>query len=139
MDHSWQIHDDQFLELCGRLNVRMKYEKLNEPVFVQSVTARPSKHGNEIWEIGVVGIKSQKNYRTYVDPYNANFRRWEHIVDVGERKGVVLNNLKFKDPVKGIVNADSQFTIEYIVTKEELATALAEFWDSQNKFQKWFG
>jgi hypothetical protein len=116
-----------------------KYQKLDEPVFITNVELIGSKHGGEVYEVKLKGIKTQKDYKTYIDPLNNNFHHWEWIIEAGQRKGVVLSNAKLKDPVKGIVNADSQIRAEYVVTKEELADILADYWKSQDKFQGLFG
>ena len=116
-----------------------KYELLDEPVFVQSCEQIQSKYGREIWEIEVVGIKTQRVLRTYCDPHNNNYLTWQPIIEIADTKGIVISNLKFKDPQKGIVNADSQLKVEYVVTKAELAETLAEFWDNQSKFNQLFG
>lgn len=116
-----------------------KYEKINEPVFITGIKKIQSKHGGEIWEITMKGIKTQKDYKTYIDPANDNFRDWEWIIDAAERKGVVLSNAKLKDPDKGIINADSKMKGEWIGSKEDLADELAEYWKSQDKFSQLFG
>ena len=87
----------------------------------------------------MVGIKSQNKYYTYADPANVNWQHWSWIVDLAQRKGVVLSGCKLKDPTKGLINADSNVVPEYVVTKEELGDILEEFWSSQNKFNKLFG
>jgi hypothetical protein len=60
-------------------------------------------------------------------------------MDAAERKGVVLTNIKLKDPEKLLVNADSMPTVEYVVSKEELAETLADYWDSQDHYKNLFG
>jgi hypothetical protein len=116
-----------------------KYQKLKEPVFVSRVEQRGSMYGGDIYEVDLTGIKSQSTYKTYVDPQNNNFRQWQGIMDAAERKGVVLTNIKLKDPEKLLVNADSMPTVEYVVSKEELAETLAEYWDSQDHYKNLFG
>jgi len=116
-----------------------KYAKLNEPVFITNVEIINSIHGGEVWEVKLKGVKSQKDYKTYIDPLNNNFHHWEWIIEAAHRKGVVLSNAKIKDPVKGIINADSSIQAEYVVTKEELADVLADYWNSKDKFNDLFG
>lgn len=116
-----------------------KYERLREPVFITSLELINSKHGGEVWEIHFMGIQSQKPYKTWADPNNVNWRTWEPIVDVAQRKGVVLTGCKFKDSEKGIINADSSVVPEYIVSREELADILEEYWKSRDKFNQLFG
>ena len=113
-----------------------KYKKIDEPVFITAVDERGSMHGGHIYEVHFKGIKSQNDYKSYIDPSMMNWRRWEHIINVGQRKGVVVSNLKLKD--EGLVNADSEVQINYVVTKEELAECLADYWKSQGTFGKLF-
>jgi len=113
-----------------------KYKKIEEPVFVTGVEPRGSRHGGDIYELHFKGIKTQNDYMTYIDPGMINWRKWEHIVDIGSRKGVVLSNLKLKD--EGLVNADSDVRINYVVTQQELAQVLADYWKSRGTFGKLF-
>ena len=116
-----------------------KYIKLEEPVFITSCELINSIHGGEVYEVKMMGIKTQKKYKTYADPANVNWQHWSWIVDVAQRKGVVLSGCKLKDPDKGLVNADSHVVPEYVVTKEELADLLEEFWKSQDRWNGLFG
>ena len=43
-----------------------------------------------------------------------------------------------KDDEKSIINADSVPEITYVVTKEELAKNIDEYWQSQSQFGKLF-
>jgi hypothetical protein len=115
-----------------------KYQKLDEPVFVVGAKEKPSRYGGEIFEIQLIGIRSQKVYNTYVDPKNNNWIKWEHIVAAANTKGIVMDGIKLKDPNNNLVNADSNVRILYMVTKEELADILADFWKSQDTFRKLF-
>lgn len=119
-----------------------KYQKLTEPVFVTSCESRGSRYGGDIWELHLKGIRTQCDYKTYADPQNANWRTWQHIVQSAQHKGVVLSNCKIKDTDKAIINADSDIRIEYCVTREELADALADYWDKlaqeQSSYRRFF-
>lgn len=116
-----------------------KYAKIEEPVFVNRVELINSKYGNEIYEVDFIGVKTQAKYKSYIDPNNNNYRDWEMILEVAQRKGVVLSGLKFKDETKGIVNADSVPTTEFIIPREELVETLADYWQSQDRFARMFG
>ena len=117
-----------------------KYQKLQEPVFIVSSELIHSHYsGGEVYEVHLMGIASQSNFKTYVDPANANWSHWEHIISRANSKGIVLTNCKLKDPAKGLINADSNVTIEYMVSKEELADILEDYWKSQSRFNKLFG
>ena len=116
-----------------------KYQKLKEPVFVTNVDLINSMYGGEVYQIKFMGIKTQKVYHTYADPQNQNWRIWEPIINLSERKGVVISqDLRLKDIDKGLINADSPAYPELVVTKDELADQLADFWQSQNKFNDLF-
>lgn len=116
-----------------------KYEKIKEPTWVTSVDIRQSRYGGDIVEIDMKGIKSQREYKTYCDPKNVNWVYWEQVIDVANRKAVVLGNLKFKDTEKGIVNADSKPTVEWAGPHDELREELEEYWRSQDRFNSLFG
>ena len=113
-----------------------KYAKIDEPVFVTRILERDSKYGNGIFEIHMTGIQSRINYKTYADPQNVNYRRWEPIIKIGDGRGIVLNNLKLKT-APDLINADSDPQIKYVVTLEELAEELAEYWKNQDRWNKW--
>ena len=106
----------------------MKYNLVDEPVFITSCKLIPSRWGGDVWSITFKGIKTQDDYHTYVDPQNTNFRNWDHIISVANLKGIVLTNLKLKNN-KDQVNADSNPTIEAVVPQEELAQKLADYWE----------
>lgn len=116
-----------------------KYTTLNEPVFVNSVREIDSIHGHTVFEVTFVGIKSKHKYTSWFDPGFNNFSKWKLIIDTAQTKGVVINNLKMKDAEKGIINADSTPTMEYVVTRQELIFLLNDFWDEQDNFKKLFG
>ena len=120
---------------------RSKYETVDEMVFVNRVSSRSSKYGNDIFEIDFVGIDSQRHYTTYADPQNRNFQQWREIIDREKREALVLSNLKLKDPTKGIVNADSKFEIKLDVSdRGAFADMIAQHWDNQKtSFESLFG
>lgn len=104
-----------------------KYKTVDEPVFITGCSLGPSKHGGDIWTIRFKGIKTQKDYHTYVDPANKNFRHWDHIISIANLKGIVITNTKLKNGDDQI-NADSKPHIEVITSQEDLANQLAEHW-----------
>lgn len=116
-----------------------KYELINEPVFVNHVKNITSKYGNEILSIELIGIRSQKSYKTYLDPLNDNFINWEQIIKLSMHNGIVLSGgLKLKNSEKQIINADSVLKRFYVVTKEELSEIIGDYWKSQDTFYKLF-
>ena len=116
-----------------------KYTIIDEPVFITSIEERKSYHGGTVYTIIFKGIKTQKDYKTYADPGNMNFRNWKQIITTFNGKGVVLDaGLKLKDDEKSIINADSVPEITYVVTKEELAKNIDEYWQSQSQIGKVF-
>lgn len=116
-----------------------KYEKVKEPAYVRDVTIKQSRYGGEIVEVNMQGIKTQKHYKTYCDPRNVNWVFWEQVIDVANRKAVVLGNLKFKDPAEGLINADSKPTMEWVGPHDELKRELDAYWDSLDNFNRLFG
>jgi hypothetical protein len=117
----------------------MKYEKLNEPVFVNKITHLQGRNSEDILEIHLTGIRTKTEYKTWLDPKFANYGNWDQIIEAAEDKGVVLSNLKFKDILKNLVNADSKPKIEYIVTREELALELSDYWSALSEYTTKFG
>lgn len=116
-----------------------KYTIIDEPVFIREIQERRSIHGGNVHTAHIKGIISQKDYKTYIDPGNMNYRHWQHLIPLGQTKGVVLaQGLKLKDDAKGIINADSIPEITYVVTKVELADIISEYWDNQTRFGKLF-
>jgi len=116
-----------------------KYTIIDEPVFITEIQERRSIHGGNVHTAHLKGVKTQKDYKTYIDPGNMNYRHWSHLIPLGQTKGVVLaEGLKLKDDAKGIINADSIPEITYVVTKVELADIIGEYWDNQTRFGKLF-
>ncbi len=105
----------------------MKYTKIDEPVFITYCREEPSRFGGYIWRLCFKGIKTQKDYHTYVDAANKNFRNWDHIITIANLKGIVLTNLRHQSS-DGLVTADSIPEIEVVVSQEELADQLADYW-----------
>lgn len=117
----------------------MKYPRLTEPVFVNSIEAQSSRYSNEIWRIEFIGIQSQNSYHTWVDPRNNNYSSWHKIIHQPHSMSCVLSGLKFKDQSEGIVNADSRFTVEWWGSRELLAQQIADLWASKQNFNQLFG
>ena len=116
-----------------------KYTIIDEPVFITEIQERRSIHGGNVHTAHLKGIKTQRDYKTYIDPGNMNYRHWSHLIPLGQTKGVVLGEgLKLKDEAKGIINADAIPEITYVVTKVELADIISEYWDNQTRFGKLF-
>ena len=120
----------------------MKYPKLEEPVFVTGIHTTTTRNGgHEIWEINFLGIKSQQPYKTWIDPHMANYQQWQPVI-AAKDQGVVISNLKLKNPDKNLINADSSLKLEMIVTKEMLAEELADYWQKQatlqDQYQKFY-
>ena len=116
----------------------MKYPKIEEPVFVSKVTHREGKDTNNLVEVEFTGITTQTTYKTYLDPKFANWPQWEMIINTSETKGVVLDNLKLKDPDKNLVNADSRPRVKYAVPKEDFVDIMSDYWASREKFNRLF-
>ena len=113
-----------------RITGMAKYKKLEESVFVVKCDLINSRYGGEVYDVRLKGVNSQEDYKTYVDPQNANFEIWSEIVQAAETHGVVLKNVKLKDPNNNLINADSSVKC-VITTKEQLADLIAELWNKQ--------
>ena len=116
-----------------------KYTIIEEPVFITDISTQPSKNSTgDIYKITFKGIQSQEDYHTYVDPSYANYAHWKDTIQHHDSgKGQVLTRVKLKDDLKRLVNADSIPCVEYRVTKEELAEALSEYWNTLG-YRNWF-
>lgn len=77
--------------------------------------------GEECYEVKLINTQDEKDYRTYIDRNNKNYRKWSDIVHTGE--GWVLDNLKVKSKNKRLINADSKINVIRRVDREELADA----------------
>ena len=116
----------------------------NDALFITSVQNKTNgANGSDYWEIHFKTIRSRQDYHTYADPSMNNWRYWEQIIDAAQTKGVVVSHVKVKDEDKHLLNADAdRMRVEYIVSKEELAQTLAEYWDKldaeQGGFQKFY-
>jgi len=116
----------------------------NDALFITSVQQKTNgANGSDYWEIHFKTIKTREDYHTYADPSMNNWQYWQQIIDIAQHKGVVVSHVKIKDEDKHLINADAEkMRVEYIVSKEELADRLAEYWDQldaeQGGFQKFY-
>jgi hypothetical protein len=76
------------------------------------------KYGGEIYRITFQDVGTEENYYTYADPKNRNFKRWADIIKFAKHAGIILCDVKIKDPKKGLINADSNFEVEFMETHE---------------------
>jgi len=113
--------------------------RLNEPAFISDINDIESKHGGMICRVKLVGVKTRQELTCYVDPGNRNFRRWETTIKAARTKGVVLNNLRWKDESKNLIDADSRISVEVVTSKQDLAEQMAEFWKQQSHWNRLFG
>lgn len=100
-----------------------------------------SKHGGDVTEISMVGVKDRVLYRTYVDSFNRNYTFWAPIIH-NPLHGYLLTGIKIKSSTKALVNADSPVAIAYETTDNtELYSEIVAAWQSQdrNQFEKLFG
>jgi predicted alpha/beta hydrolase len=107
---------------------------VKQPYVVLKQEAGFSRHlGTEYVKITFLGIKDRKEYITYVDTPNHNYKNWEHIIR-NPRHGFVVRNLKTKTH-KGheLVNADSRPIIEIEDTDDvEIMRQVAEIWAEED-------
>jgi hypothetical protein len=81
-----------------------------------------------------VGAKDRKEYITYIDKPNRNYKHWQHIVANPEH-GFVLRNLivkRHKDRL--LIDADSQPIIECEDdNSERILSILQDVWSEQDR------
>ena len=63
--------------------------------------------GSAYWEITLRGLTDRKTWTTYVDITMKNFPHWETILENPDIE-YELGDLRVKDPIKRIVDADSK-------------------------------
>lgn len=118
----------------------MKYERIKEPVWIVSIEHKNSRHHKyDCFDLQMQTIQSQTKCNTWIDSTMANYHQWEPIISAVVRgKGVIISNLKWKDPAKGLVNADSVPDFNYCVERHELTQILEDYWESQKPYGKLF-
>jgi hypothetical protein len=107
---------------------------IKQPYVVLKQDWGRSKHlGTEYVKITVMGIKDRKEYVTYVDTPNHNYKNWEHIIR-NPNHGFVIRNLKTKQHKgKELVDADSKPIIEIEDTDDvEIMRQIAEIWAEED-------
>jgi hypothetical protein len=93
-----------------------------------------SRHlGTEYVKITFLGIKDRKEYVTYVDSPNHNFKNWSHIIN-NPKHGFVVRNLKTKThKAKTLIDADSKPIIEWEDdTDTEIMRQVSEIWAEED-------
>jgi hypothetical protein len=94
-----------------------------------------SKHGGDITEISMVGVKDRILYRTYVDSFNRNYSLWAPIIH-NPLHGYLLTGIKIKSSTKALVNADSAVQVIFETTDNtELYSEIVAAWQKQDKTQ----
>ena len=73
-----------------------KHAPVKEPVLVTKIVEGTSKNGgHKMFTIYFIGLKSKRDYHTYVEVINNNYANWRAIIDAYERgKGIIINNVK---------------------------------------------
>jgi hypothetical protein len=93
-----------------------------------------SRHlGTEYVKITMMGIKDRKEYVTYVDTPNHNYKNWSHIIN-NPKHGFVISNIKTKSHKgKELVDADSKPMIDWEDDDDtEIMKQIAEIWAEQD-------
>jgi len=100
---------------------------------VYEVKSRPSKYGNDIWQIDLIGTKDRFMYRTYVDPNNRNYSNWAGIID-DPTAGYLLRNLKRSKKGEDLINADSKpFPILVTSSRNDMLKDLVTIWKERDQ------
>jgi hypothetical protein len=106
---------------------------LNEPVWITRIYEITNEHGNTVYELELVGIKTQTIWKTYVDPKMRNFRNWSLPIALAQELAVILDvGLTVLNEEKLIVNADSKPNIAATTTNEEALEIIGEYWRGPN-------
>jgi hypothetical protein len=96
---------------------------------VNSITTKKSKYGGHIEEIVFVHIKTREQVKSYLDPENRNYPKWNSVL-AGRDDGLIVGGLKTSvKNGKTIINADSTPEIIWQGSKQELADTIADFWN----------
>jgi hypothetical protein len=107
---------------------------IKQPYAVLKQEYGHSKHlGTEYVKITFLGIKDRKEYVTYIDTPNHNYKNWAHIIN-NPKHGFVVRNLKIKTH-KGreLIDADSKPIIEWEDNNDqEIMRQIAEIWAEQD-------
>lgn len=89
-----------------------------------------SRHGGQVTEITMVGLKDRLPYTTWVDPMNVNAAHWAHITRTPQH-GFILTDVRLKR-MKGrvdVINADSvpRIAWEHHSCDEMIDTVMAQW------------
>lgn len=107
---------------------------MKQPFVVLKQEWGRSKHlGTEYVKITVMGIKDRKEYVTYVDTPNHNFKNWQHIIN-NPKHGFVIRNLRTKQHKgKTLIDADSKPIIDWEDSDDtEIMRQIAEVWAEED-------
>jgi hypothetical protein len=86
---------------------------MKQPYVVLEQINKFSKYGTPMVQITMVGVKDRKEYITYIDKPNRNYKNWQHIIRHSDH-GFVLGNCEIKrHKEKLLINADSDPIIEW--------------------------
>lgn len=71
---------------------------------ITGVSIQTSRHtGKNVYAV-FFKADTGESYKTWVDPQNSNFRRWQNFLKM---EGVVLTNLNIKNEKRRLIDADS--------------------------------
>lgn len=109
-------------------------------VFVTGCELQNSpKYGGEVYHITFQDLGSETNYYTYAVPGNRNYSRWLDIIKFANLAGIVLHDVSLKDPRKGLIDADSKFTISDWMELDELADLVIQARKkTSSPWDRWF-
>jgi hypothetical protein len=96
-------------------------------VFKQEI--KKSIHGGQVWHIHAIDIETRREYITYLDPNNKNWRNWLPLTD-NPQKGVIFEvdgDIRTKKNHPVIIDADIRPTFT-VTSPRELADMLKAFW-----------
>lgn len=121
---------------------RKKKQYTNEPCLVTSIQTKMGREGNTLYDVRLKGLSTDCEYQTWLDTGFVNYRKWRAVVDTFRvnhpHKGVVIDNLYFKDPDTNLIDADSQYAITSVAPISHIERAVRELRGEVNKFEDMF-
>lgn len=87
------------------------------------IERRESKYGGHIIQVNLMDFEGV-SYKTYLDPKNFNYKRWERVLN--GPGGCIVSDLNIKNQNKKIINADSKPKIVWSGDPADLDFAISD-------------
>ena len=119
-----------------------KREYLDEPCLITDIRTTTGRHNQTIWDIKFRGLTTDREFNSWIDSTHVNYRKWRAVIDTHRanhpERGVVVDDLYFKDSQTNLVNADSQFAITCVQPLHKIESAVRQFRGEVNHFEDMF-